>query len=271
MTEHVGGYRFDLEDHAQLEVLTMQPRHLELLMAEPVARPREMSSRSKVAVKNQQSEGACNGFATRAALRLCAAFGGSDIDFSGDGMYYAIQQRDRISGDRGSTVAGGLWVASNIGGIPDSAMPETPRYDPQRLPVNYKDLASPYKVRNAAILKTYREIVEWLGKGYGGVWYGCLWGFSFSGGQATGWRASGGGHATAIDGYGGQEDSDGLPAWLDCLNSWGTNFGDRGRYRVSRSIMERVLRDGYTVVAGISDMENVKPRRINWLEREMIG
>jgi hypothetical protein len=227
--------------------------------------PRVVNMRDKIPVVNQHQEGACNGFAMRAAtvVNHLLASGGTFQEFSGDGLYYMCQRVDGISGDKGSTVSGGTKVLKDTGALRIEDFPTTPAYDPRRLPSNAGTLAAPYRVESAAILRSVSEIKDWIGRNIGGCWYGCSWGFTFDGqGNAVRWSTSGGGHATAICGY------DDTRGHFDCLNSWGASWQGQGWYTVPYEMMERILRDQYTVVAGTSDMSEIKPRVFNWSDRK---
>lgn len=266
MSEFIGGYLFEEENHAMLAQMD-DAECVVSLMRYAGDLPSRFSLRDKVPVRNQHQEGACNGFGMRVAsvVNHLYASGGTFQEYAGDALYYLCQRVDRISGDRGSTVSGGLQVLRNIGSVRIEDFPETPQYDPQRLPSNVNQLAAPFKVQKTAILRTIPQIKEWLGLGVGGCWYGCRWGFRFDGrGGVTSWSPSGGGHATGIIGY---DDSRGL---LECINSWGTQWQGGGYYTVPYRIFESVLRDSATVVAGASDMSDVKPRNVDWV-RESIN
>jgi hypothetical protein len=266
MTEHVGGYRYDLETVHSLSSLREPSRYIRDLLTTDVEIPDRLSYRDKLPVLNQGQEGSCNGYAIRAVacVNHMLATGGDFREFSGDGAYYACQMIDGIKSDQGSTVSGGIRMQLNVGVMTAEDFPMTPTYDPRRMPANYKELASPYRCARAAALRTVREIEEWLGRGYGGVWWGCRWGFAFDGaGNAVRWTPSGGGHATAILGY------DRRRKVVECLNSWGASWQGRGWFTVPYETLERVMSDGYTVVAGASDMAHIKPRKVDWVKESI--
>lgn len=262
MIEKIGGYRMDLERHDVLDRLTIPGDVLSKLCGVADI-PDTLDLREKIPVRNQQSEGACNGFGKRAVdyLNHLLATGGEPQEFSGDGNYYVIQAIDGIRGDNGSTVSGGVTMAHQVGALRIEDFPETGNYDPGRLPRNYKDLAAPFKCAKTAIIQSdhVNRVKQWLGLGYGGVWWGKAWGFRFDGrGNATAWSASGGGHATAILGY----DARGF----HCLNSWGKAWQGTGWYYVPYDLFEKVCRHQWTVVAATSDMSEIKPRTIDWVK-----
>ena len=47
-------------------------------------------------------------------------------------------------------------------------------------------------------------------------------------------------------------------------NSWGTQWGDRGFFTWTEREMNSYLRDNYTVAIGLTDMDQVKPRELDW-------
>ena len=146
-------------------------------------------------------------------------------------------------------------------------MPYTPEYNPQDVPKDYLEKAKQYLCFKGAILETYEDVVNWLGLGLGGVSYGTPWGdCSVDSEGYFIWRPGNGGHANAILGYGGPEDSDGLPEYLEDLNSWGTQSLDGGWAKIRRSTFEKMKKNKNTVVVGISDMNNLKPRKISFEE-----
>lgn len=230
------------------------------------ARPASIDPRSWSKLRNQSSEGSCNGHAVTAAQEQCCyASTGEFRQFSPDYAYYKAQKFDGIRGDSGSTVSGAMRVAKELGAILETMMPYTPRYNPGDIPINADDYASQYRVATAAELKSYADVVNWLGKGFGGVWWGTSWSPQLGGdGYVRSWGGGGGGHATALMGYGGPEDSDGLPEFLWLKNSWGPSFGLDGWCKLTRKAFEQALRNQWTVVAGISDMVQLKPRQVDW-------
>jgi C1A family cysteine protease len=272
VTEFVGGYLFHHERQDDLFRLTMNRGDFVSLLAASFLRPAEIDPRVWFAIRNQQNEGSCNGHAAAAACEMAAKASGQPQRFSPDAMYYLAQQNDGIRGDAGSTVSGALQVCLEVGPILEANMPYTPRYNPTDLPRNYRELAAPYRLGKGAILKNYREVVEWLGRGFGGVWWGNRWGINpGSSGEVTRWSFGNGGHATALLGYGGSTDGDGLPAYLWLANSWGTTWGLGGWAKVHRAAFEQALTDRWTVVAGVSDMPNLKPRTVDWSKESVFA
>lgn len=268
MNHQAGGWLYEMEDLDALKAGQIEPAMMSTADSILFARPKKLDPRPFSPMENQSSQGACQGFAITAAGGLCY-YGktGEWKRFSADAAYYLTQQIDGIRGDSGSTITGGMKMATNIGFLPEEAMPYTAAYDPQRIPRDYKEIAAPFRVKNYKVLSSYAEVVEWIGRGYGGVSWGIRWAVSLDSNGFMQWGGGGGGgHANAILGYDGQEDSDGLPEYLIDKNSWGDWGPLHGWCLVRRSTFEKILRDQYTVVVGISDMEDVKPRVIDWVK-----
>lgn len=263
---HIGGCILSDESRAQFEAMAIPAGRLAMALGVEFARPSSIDPRAWSKIRNQQSEGSCNGHAVTAAQECCHhAATGEFRQFSPDFAYYRAQAFDGIRGDRGSTVSGAVRVAREIGAIHEELMPYTPAYNPGEVPINANALAAPYRVATAADLKSYADIVAWIGKGMGGVWWGCGWSVTpDSQGYIRRWSIGQGGHATGLLGYGGGEDSDGLPEYLWLKNSWGEAWGAGGWAKVTRRAIEDALRDRWTVVAGISDMVDLKPRLVDW-------
>ncbi len=262
----VGGCILNDDSRAKFEAMAMHADHLARALGIEFARPAVIDPRSWSTMRNQSSEGSCNGHASAAAQEQCHFAQTHDFrQFSPDFMYYRAQQFDGLRGDVGSTVSGAVRVAHEIGALLEERMPYTPRYNPGDVPINANAEAAPFKIATVADLKTYRDIVEWIGKGFGGVWWGCSWNVTPDGqGYIRRWSTGGGGHATALLGYGGPVDADGLPEFVWLKNSWGTSFGLSGWAKVTRRAIEDALRQQYTEVAGISDMPSLKPRVVDW-------
>jgi hypothetical protein len=266
MTHQPGGYRIDLENRTALQAMCLTPTALTAALSQTFSRPAEIDPRPWFKIRNQSSEGSCQGHAQAAAgeqVYYCQA--GKAIRFSSDAAYYLAQKQDNITGDRGSTISGGMKVAKTIGHLEEQYMPYTPKYNPGDIPPNYANLMGPYKVQTAATLTTFAQIVDWLAQGIGGVWWGTSWSVQpNSRGEITRWSNGGGGHATALMGYTAETESDGYPKWLWLANSWGTAWGIEGWAKVHRDAVNDALRQQYTVVAGISDMKDIKPRKVDW-------
>lgn len=275
-----GGYRFDEEDHDWLRDNQLPAETVEKLMSATFARPESIDPRpfSYMDPTGQTSEGSCQGW----AISDCGSFSyycktQQWKRFSPDAAYYLTQQIDGIRGDQGSTISGGMRVASQIGFLPWEDMPYTPRYNPQDVPADYAAKSEKYKLYEYALVKRddpnpYKSVVEWLGRGLGCPSWGISWGVSLDSEGFMQWRPGGGGHANSIQGYGGPLDSDGLPEYLWDKNSWGLWGPLKGWCKVKRSTFEKIVQHPHTVIALVSDMRaiEIKPRKVNFVTNSVI-
>ena len=85
-----------------------------------------------IAVVNQGSVGSCQGNALATVFQICyfLATGRFEV-FSRAAGYYLAQRKDGIRGDRGSTLSGGRWVATEHGMCLDAKWPYVSKYDPK--------------------------------------------------------------------------------------------------------------------------------------------
>ena len=216
----------------------------------------------------------CQGHAISAAGEDCyrIASHGNLTRFSSDAAYYLTQKIDGLlGGDNGSTIAGGMKMAMDIGFIPEQSMPYTDRYNPQDLPKNYAELGAPFRVKGHIVLEGpdfFAQAVQWIGSGAGACTIGIPWGVNLDEKGFVHWTGGGGGgHANAILGYGGPKDSDGLPQFLWDANSWSKSWGPlKGFCKWTRDMFNKAMAHRYSVGIGISDMSQVKPRRRSWKE-----
>lgn len=269
-----GGWLFDREDQMALAKMSMPDDELRMAFAGDVEIPPVIDLRKSIPRRSQQNEGSCQGHAQTWASEVVYWLKSGEFKrFSPDFAYYMAQQFDGIRGDSGSTITGGLRVALELGSLEESLMPYTPKYNPGDVPRDAKEKAAPFKVAKGSRLRTYREIAEWYARGIGACWWGIQWGLRESSpGWVTDFRAGGGGHAIGIGMWGeeGSElkmESDGLPPWMWIANSWTNNPQEvslQGYFRMTRDAIEEALQHPYTVVVGVTDMEQVKPRKIDW-------
>lgn len=276
MSQFIGGWRFDEERYEILQSAAIPDPVVRGVFASDWEIPKVCDFREAVPRRSQSSEGSCQGHAQTYATELVHYFKtGKTIRFSPDFAYYEAQRKDGLLGrDQGSTITGGAWVAKNLGSLEERYMPYTPRYNPQDQPIDARAKAAPFQVANFAILRSYRDIVEWYARGLGACWWGIRWGLSeSSAGWVTRFTPGRGGHAIGIGmwGYKGEKppsfSSDGLPDWLWQTNSWTNNPQEvslNGFCRITRQAVEAALADPYTVCVGVTDMPQLKPRRIDF-------
>lgn len=266
---NVGGWRYDLD----FEQERWQRLQAALADEAPVLAMRgsyeevAIDPRGFLKVENQGQVGACQGHSISSAVEWCYAIatGGDKIQLSRAYGYYETQRLDGISGDRGSTIEGGIRLAKEFGIPEESLWPYTGRYEPQR-PKPIEELranAAQYKIGKSYKLTTYDSIRTFLGSGQGAVHLGITWNNSVQGGLVNSYSAAGGGgHAIGLYSLSDRKDSAGNP-FLWMMNSWGNGWGQSGWAEWSPNAVSQMLRARWSVFIGVSDMPNVKPRELN--------
>lgn len=259
---YIGGWLIDEED---LEYLASLPDDTPVLAMrgykEVTVDPRDV-----LKIENQSSQGACQGHAISSVCEWCyiLATGNPDLQLSRAMGYYETQRIDGINGDRGSTISGGVKLATNTGICEETLWPYPSRYDNDR-PNAWNDVvanASQYKIQSSYRLKSYDAIRTFLGSGQGGVSIGISWGNSMSKSVVDSFKAGGGGHAIGLFSLSDRKDANGSP-WVWMMNSWGSNWGNRGWSEWSPRAVDQMMVHRFTVAIGLSDMPGVAPREFD--------
>lgn len=215
-------------------------------------------------VENQASQGACAGHANTTILEYCLGIAtqANPVQLSRQYSYICAQKKSRITGDRGSTIAGNVEVAQE--GVPrEEFWPYTGKYHtspPGGWDACYAD-AKNYRLAKHSVLRSYNDVFAWLASGTGAVNIGISWGVPDSP-VCENYRKTGGGHSVALIGYTTRKDSEGRN-YILLLNSWGSNWGVGGFCEVSPRAIEQMLDSSYTVMIGMTDMVDIKPREVN--------
>lgn len=257
------GYPIDKEDREYLNGLSGDSQVLAMrgTFEEVRLDPREI-----IKTENQSQQGACAGHSLSSVGEWCYAIatGGERIQLSRAMMYYEAQREDSIRSDSGSTIAGGVKVATTIGMCRESLWEYPPRYDNRR-PADWDAVladAANYKIGTAVRITSYDAYRTFLGAGLGGIHQGISWGNGMNGKVIERFSAGGGGHSICALCLSERVDSDGRPyAWIQ--NSWSESFGVKGWMEWSPTAIEQMLRHPHTVFVGLSDMPNIAPRKFN--------
>lgn len=260
------GYPIDKEDRDYLRQLPSAVGNVPLFgeYEEQRLDPREL-----IKVENQGSVGSCQGHALSSCMEWCFAIAtnGQKHQLSRAMGYYETQRLDGINGDRGSTISGGVKLARGTGLCSEPLWPYSGRYDPRR-PSNWSDIlsdASKYKIARAVQIKSYDEFRAFLGSMQGGIHIGIAWGNSMSRAVIESFSPGMGGHAISGLCLSERVDSQGRPyAWI--MNSWGQSVGSReypGWHEWSPNAISQMLRHQWTEMVGLSDMPDVKPRKLS--------
>lgn len=274
------GYRIDLEQRDELAA--MSPAFT--LRSGTFPEPERVDTRPILITEDQGSMGSCQGHALSTCMEWChyVATGGEYKQLSRLFAYLGSQKQDNIIGDNGSTLHGGAKLATGYGVCAESIYPYP---DPVRYPGGgYRNI--PETAWQAALvhkLKTVQWITEepqvktWLAAGAGLVEIGIAWGQAMTPdarGCISSFRAGGGGHAVVIGGYvpdaaAGVASGDGH--WYLLHNSWSRRWGMQGWAYVSPKAVRQMLEHRFTTFVGLSDMEAVKPRSVDFTKESAIA
>jgi hypothetical protein len=260
----VGYWLHDQEDQSFLSSL---PGESAVLAMRGTYSEVKIDPRAVMKIENQGSVGSCQGHALSSCVELCYYIATGDLtrQLSRAFGYYETQRIDGINGDRGSTISGGIKLATTLGIPREDLWKYSGRYENRR-PSNWNEIvedAKLHQIGQSYRMTSYDGVRTFLGSGQGGISIGISWSGevdrpivnSFSG-------AGGGGHAIALLGLSERLDSSGRPfVWM--LNSWGLNWGNKGWAEWAPNAVEQMLRHRYTACFGLSDMPNVKPRELN--------
>ena len=262
VNDRVGGWRIDLEDFASIDrytpddaVMAMRGHYKEITL----------DPRKAMRVENQQSLGSCQGHSISSVCEWCYVIesgGNTDLQLSRAYGYYETQRLDGISGDKGSTIDGGVRLAMEYGICEESLWQYQSVYNPAR-PRPIEELranAAKYKIGNKYNLKSYEAIRTFLGSGQGAVHLGIMWNSSVDTALVNSYSQSrGGGHAIGLYSLSERKDAQGRP-YLWMMNSWGKNWGNGGWSEWAPVAVELMLRTQFSTFIGLSDMPSVKPR-----------
>lgn len=217
-------------------------------------------------VENQLQIGSCGGNANANIVEFClgVATGEEPVHLSRMMAYVAAQQVSGIRGDRGSTIAANVKIAHERGLCEETLWAYPPAYTATP-PVPWATIwenAKQYRIARHAVLRSYQQVFDWIASGTGGVNIGIRWGVPDAP-VIESHRESGGGHAVALLGYTRRKDRNGRN-YLLLLNSWGTRWGNNGWAEVAPAAIEQMFRSRYTVMIGMTDMIDIKPRRVDF-------
>jgi hypothetical protein len=223
-----------------------------------------LDPRKLIRVENQKQMGSCQGHSLSSNLEwiYCIATGGDIIQLSRMGAYILSQDVSNIRTDSGSTVTGGIRVALQTGLPEESLWPYPQSYTRQKPNNNWQENAAKYKITRAVEITTFEQWQTWLGSGQGGIHTGISWGDSMNRAVVESFVPSGGGHSVAALCLSERKDANGdRYSWI--ANSWSESFGNKGWQEWSPTAVRQMLRHQFTTFIGVSDMPNVKPRKLS--------
>lgn len=226
----------------------------------------ENLTRDWLRVEAQGQLGSCqgNGLTTSAEVLYQVATGGEVVQLSRLKAYIDTQQVDNLLGaDNGSTISGGLAVATTQGFALETACPYSEVYpDKSR---RQQILAIPgedrFRIKSGFRVESHEHGLQCLAGGMT-ITIGTIWPFEI----ASGWivqrwspDSRGGGHARSVCEIRNRR--------LTEVNSWGANWGRNGRFSWDPSAFDAMLRHPDTVCLALCDLAVPRPRRVDFAAR----
>lgn len=223
------GYAIDLERRSEMESEGTDPK---LMLARASQVPQfnvDVHPTTLFEPLNQGNQGSCQGHALAMIFTICYYLQTGTIEqFSRGGAYYLSQKKDGIRGDRGSTLSGGMWVATQHGICLEKDWPYPSRYNPAQP----SGLTFPFKLVASKPTRDVDLIREALDIGLP-VQDGIIWDGSVSRTLSTDYRgAGGGGHSTVLWTKSGDN--------YRRINSWGMWDGDGCNENTPRSLQQQI-------------------------------
>lgn len=257
------GYRYDLQDHDFVREFAFRgwqfdPRDKQL--------PAEVDpEKMGFLIEDQLQMGACQGH----DLSSCCEWNilqehGVTVQLSRWFAYRMTQRIDGITGDRGSTISGGLKLARETGLCLEELCPYPDSY--VSFAPTQEQLASAALYRCGAWVDfrnnpgdPWDSALQWLAA-YGTISIGIQWPPGLNSQFIIEAFAPGGsgGHAVAILGY---VRINGV-LYLKVANSWNKRWGRKGYFLISRRAFLQMLEHRYTACVGLTSMSSPvrKPR-----------
>lgn len=268
------GYPIERERRDEIEADSISAGEWFTDWSETVSRPESANALDWVVTENQGRIGSCAGHGATSTAEGCHWLAaGESPQFSPWAQYRLAQDRDGIRGDRGSTIAGNLWVLKNLGLVPREMCPKYPSSYNRGWPVTaeMKAAAGEYRIKNSVDCRGYENMLRFLQDGQGYLYHGSIWTKYMDGPgdkihQFRGPRRGdqhGGGHSCWFPGW--SEICCPCCDWpyLILWNSWGTGWGNDGAKYICKNAIDQMCEDSQTVISGVSDLvKSFGPRQI---------
>ena len=219
--------------------------------------------------ENQGAVGSCRGHSGSTGCEWIRTLATREIgvQLSRAMMYFETQRVDSITGDRGSTIMGGVKLLRDVGICREELWPYPGRYDNNR-PANWQavlDDAAKHKVTTSNRCTSYDGVRAWLGSGQGYVDCGIPWSSAYARPVVESFSGGNGGHAIALIYISERKDRSGRPyIWM--FNSHGKSSGVDGWSEWSPAFVDAAIKSRSGVFVGLSDMPNVAPRKVDWVQ-----
>jgi len=239
--------------------------------------PEEIDPRILMRHDKQGNMGSCQGFSLTNACECVWAIaqGGFSAERQLSQLFAYLESQRMSQGllgrDAGSTIEGGLKVATQIGMLPEKYLMYSTPYPSNARTLVTDDMrmkAHPYKIRSFTWLESYDDIFKYLASGVGAVHTGTVWNDSFyakNGVLDSISLRNGGGHATAWLGYSKRKDSRGRN-YIWRLNSHNDSWTE-----IAPSVIDALCRHQWTSIVGVSDLSTPGPRKVSWMQSRPLG
>lgn len=200
--------------------------------------------------------------ATAGSIQLCRNF-----------AYVMSQKVDNISGDSGSTVSGGVKVATSAGLCREELWKYSGSYT-RNPPGGWDPLLKDglnYVAGGYTPIEGYDQAFKFHASRLGWIHSGFMWGDSVdrqagNGGVIENWSPGGGGHSVAFVGYTPEKsDGQGRP-YLIQVNSWSERWGNNGFVLWSPKAFDAMCNHQWSEVVGIHSLKLGKDAVVpNWI------
>lgn len=210
-------------------------------------------------LENQANQGACAGHSLSSCLEVCHYWAtGRSIQLSRACGYYETQRIDGIRGDRGSTIMGGIRLATGDGLMSEADWPYPNSYDPRR-PINFSS-AKRWKIEGYKPIRSYEEGTEFLANGVDGKrgaihiginWPGMIDQQVSRNGRIEDFIArGGGGHSVHFPEY-DLDVRDGKKPYWKLHNSWSERWGKNGVADTSPRAIDAMINGSMNVFVAV--------------------
>jgi hypothetical protein len=258
------GWRPELEAAALARLAA--PTYLPPVKA---ARRRTIDYSPFIETENQGPVGSCQGHAISTLVELLVWLKyGRKVQLSRMFAYIGTQKLDGIRGDRGSSIGGGVELATKTGIPLERYWPYPGRYV-STIPAEATAHAGEFLALEVFHLKTGQAVRDFLAEGECGVTLGMQWRRSLSSGAPVVedyGGGGGGGHALLMAGVSKLTDTKTGERYTPQYNSHGTRHGTWGRQDLSPRCVDQILEDNQFGAYGLRGVK-VLPAVANKLRK----
>ena len=221
-------------------------------------------------IEDQGQMGSCSGQAMSSCLELLNWFDtqGEKIQLSRMFAYLSAQKLDGLLGrDTGATISGAVKAAKTFGICLEETFPYPPKYS-DGIPARALNEASKHRLIAHAVLNNYDDVFNFLASGVGAVEIGIPWRASLANNNGVIDVSTGktyGGHALAIVGFVRNKKDNQNRKYLIMANSHGRKWGKNGFALIAPRLFDEWSRDNFSEMIGMSDLEEFRPRLVDWI------